>query len=321
MKKNTLSFLSFLAILSFFFLLFSYPTRRTTEDDLHERRFLEKYNIFAINRPNNLAFCSEKINIKSEDIWERMDKELLKNVYWQSNTMLYIKRANKYFPIIEPILKTNSIPNDFKYLAVIESGLENVVSPSQAAGFWQILKGTAKEYGLEVNPDIDERYNLEKSTKVACDYLKQAYEKFGSWTMAAASYNKGQNGISRLIEAQGSNNYYNLHLNTETSRYIFRILAVKEILENPKKYGFIFREKDLYSMPEYKIIEIDTTIERLSQFAKQQGTNYKLLKQLNPWLRQESLPDKSRRKYNLKIPNDKSLLIFNDFVTPEEKED
>jgi len=321
MKKNNSSFLAFLAILSFFFLLFSYPTKRTSEDDLHERRFLEKYNIFAINRPNNLAFCSEEIDIKSEDIWERMDKELLKNIYWQSNTMLYIKRANKYFPIIEPILKANSIPNDFKYLAVIESGLENVVSPSKAAGFWQILKGTAKEYGLEVNHDIDERYNLEKSTRVACDYLKEAYEKFGSWTMAAASYNKGQNGISKLIEAQGSNNYYNLYLNTETSRYIFRILAVKEILENPKKYGFIFREKDLYSMPQYKIIEIDTTIERLSQFAKQQGTNYKLLKQLNPWLRQESLPDKSRRKYNLKIPNDKSLLIFDDFVIPEEKED
>ena len=249
-----------------------------------------------------------------------MDKELLKNIYWQSNTMLYLKRANKFFPIIEPILKAKNIPDDFKYLAVIESGLENVVSPSGAAGFWQILKSTAKEYGLEVNPAIDERYNLEKSTKVACEYLREAFEKFGSWTMAAASYNKGQNGISRLIEKQGTNNYYNLHLNSETSRYVFRIIAVKEILENPKQYGFIYREKDLYVMPKYKTIEIDATISDLADFATANGTNYKLLKQLNPWLRNTSLPDKSRRKYILKIPTDPSLLVFDDFQTPK-KED
>ena len=259
------------------------------------------------------------MNLNSDDIWERMDKELLKNIYWQSNTMLYLKRANKFFPIIEPILKANNIPDDFKYLAVIESGLEDVVSPSGAAGFWQILKSTAKEYGLEVNPAIDERYNLEKSTKVACEYLREAFEKFGSWTMAAASYNKGQNGISRLIEKQGTNNYYNLHLNSETSRYVFRIIAVKEILENPKQYGFIYREKDLYVMPKYKTIEIDATISDLADFATANGTNYKLLKQLNPWLRNTSLPDKSRRKYILKIPTDPSLLMFDDFETPEQE--
>ena len=318
--KNTNSFVSFLAVLSFFFLLFSYPTQKLSEDKLHQKQFNEKYNIFAINKPSNLDFGGEKVDLKSEDIWERMDKELLKNIYWQSNTMLYLKRANKFFPIIEPILKAKNIPDDFKYLAVIESGLENVVSPSGAAGFWQILKSTAKEYGLEVNPAIDERYNLEKSTKVACEYLREAFEKFGSWTMAAASYNKGQNGISRLIEKQGTNNYYNLHLNSETSRYIFRIIAVKEILENPKQYGFIYREKDLYVMPKYKTIEIDATISDLADFATANGTNYKLLKQLNPWLRNTSLPDKSRRKYILKIPTDPSLLVFDDFQTPK-KED
>jgi hypothetical protein len=317
--KSTNSFVSFLAALSFFFLLFSYPTKKISEDKLHQKQFNEKYNIFAISKPANMNFCGEKVDLKSEDIWERMDKELLKNIYWQSNTMLYLKRANKFFPIIEPILKANNIPDDFKYLAVIESGLEDVISPSGAAGFWQILKSTAKEYGLEVNPAIDERYNLEKSTKVACEYLREAFEKFGSWTMAAASYNKGQNGISRLIEKQGTNNYYNLHLNSETSRYVFRIIAVKEILENPKQYGFIYREKDLYVMPKYKTIEIDATISDLADFATANGTNYKLLKQLNPWLRNTSLPDKSRRKYILKIPTDPSLLMFDDFETPEQE--
>ena len=315
--KNTNSFVSFLAVLSFFFLLFSYPTKKLSEDKLHQKQFNEKYNIFAISKPANMNFCGEKVDLKSEDIWERMDKELLKNIYWQSNTMLYLKRANKFFPIIESILKANNIPDDFKYLAVIESGLEDVISPSGAAGFWQILKGTAKEYGLEVNPAIDERYNLEKSTLIACRYLQKAYGKFGSWTLAAASYNKGQNGVKRLIEKQGTNNYYNLYLNSETSRYVFRIIAVKEILENPKKYGFIYREKDLYVMPKYKTIEIDATISDLANFATANGTNYKLLKQLNPWLRNTSLPDKSRRKYILKIPTDPSLLVFDDFATPE----
>ena len=321
MKKNTTTFFSFLAVLSFFFLLFSFPTKKLSKDKIHQQHFNEKYKIFSINKPENLSFCNEKVNLNSDDIWERMDKELLKNIYWQSNTMLYLKRANKFFPIIEPILKANNIPDDFKYLAVIESGLENVVSPSGAAGFWQILKSTAKEYGLEVNFDIDERYNLEKATQVACRYLRESFDKFGSWTMAAASYNKGQNGTKRLIEQQGTNNYYNLHLNSETSRYVFRIIAVKEIMENPRKYGFMFREKDLYSMPKYKVVEVNSTIDDLNDFSNSHGINYKLLKQFNPWLRTSSLPDKSRRKYILKIPTDSSLLVFDDFIVPENKED
>ena len=320
MKKPN-SLVCFLAILSFFFILFSFPSKKLSEDKLNQKQFNEKYNIFAINKPSNLDFCGEKVNLKSEDIWERMDKELLKNTYWQSNTMLYLKRVNKFFPIIEPILKANNIPNDFKYLAVIESGLENVVSPSGAAGFWQILKGTAREYGLEVNSAIDERYNLEKSTKVACKYLQEAYDKFGSWTMAAASYNMGMNGLRKRVEAQQSNNYYNLHLNKETLRDIFRIIAVKEILENARKYGFNYREKDMYTMPKYKVVEVNSTIDDLNDFANSHGINYKLLKQFNPWLRTSSLPDKSRRKYILKIPTDSSLLVFDDFIVPENKED
>ena len=294
--------------------LFIFSADLKSEDELHQQHFNMKYGIFAINQPEDLNFAGEEIPIYSSEIWERIDKELLKNTYWQSNTMLYFKKANKYFPIIEPILKENNIPDDFKYLALIESGLDNVVSPAGASGFWQILKGTAREHGLEVNSAIDERYNLEKATVVACEYLQDAYNKFGNWTMAAASYNMGKNGARRRIEKQESNNYYNLHLNNETSRYVFRIIAVKEILQNPRKYGFMFREKDLYSMPNYTTVEVDSTIVDLADFAKKNGINYKLLKQFNPWLRSTSLPDKSRRKYILKIPTDTDLMVFEDFA-------
>lgn len=294
--------------------LFIFSADLKSEDELHQQHFNMKYGIFAINQPEDLNFAGEEIPIYSSEIWERIDKELLKNTYWQSNTMLYFKKANKYFPIIEPILKEYNIPDDFKYLALIESGLDNVVSPAGASGFWQILKGTAREHGLEVNSAIDERYNLEKATVVACEYLQDAYNKFGNWTMAAASYNMGKNGARRRIEKQESNNYYNLHLNNETSRYVFRIIAVKEILQNPRKYGFMFREKDLYSMPNYTTVEVDSTIVDLADFAKKNGINYKLLKQFNPWLRSTSLPDKSRRKYILKIPTDTDLMVFEDFA-------
>jgi len=224
--------------------------------------------------------------------------------------MLYFKKANKYFPIIEPILKQYNIPDDFKYLAIIESGLDNVVSPSGAAGFWQIMKGTAREYGLEVNKDIDERYNLEKSTVVACKYLQDSYKKFGNWTMAAASYNMGKSGVKRRISEQKSNNYYNLYLNSETARYVFRVIAVKEIMQNPKNYGFMFRNKDLYNMPNLQTVEVDSTISSLSDFARSYNINFKLLKQFNPWLRTTKLPDKSRKKYILKIPIDTDLMVF-----------
>ena len=313
MKKKYFYFFASSILIFVLVQLFIYAAELKSDDELHQQQFSMKYGIFAILQPEGLNFSGEEIPIQSPEIWERLDKELLKNTYWQSNTMLFFKKANKYFPIIEPILKKNNIPDDFKYLAVIESGLDNVVSPAGAAGFWQIMKGTALEYGLEVNSDIDERYNLEKSTELACSYLNDAYDKFGNWTTAAASYNMGKSGVRTCMSKQGTNNYYNLHLNSETARYVFRILAVKEIMENPKKYGFIFRTKDLYVMPEYKTLEVDSTIANLSDFAKMQGVNYKLLKQFNPWLRASSLPDKSRRKYILKIPTDTDLLIFKDF--------
>ncbi|MEC7864241.1 MAG: lytic transglycosylase domain-containing protein [Bacteroidota bacterium] len=310
MNKKYFYFLGTAVLLLAVSQLFMYSTDLKSEDRLHQQQFNMKYGIFAIVQPEDLNFAGEEIPIYSSEIWERIDKELLKNTYWQSNTMLYFKKAHKYFPIIEPILKEYNIPDDFKYLAVIESGLDNVVSPSGAAGFWQIMKETGREYDLEINQEIDERYNLEKATIVACKYLQEAYNKFGNWTMAAASYNMGKNGATRKIEEQASNNYYNLYLNSETARYIFRIIAVKEIMQNPKKYGFMFRKKDLYTMPNFKTVQIDSTIANLPDFAKLHSVNYKLLKQFNPWLRAKSLPDESRRKYILKIPTDSDLMVF-----------
>jgi hypothetical protein len=276
--------------------------------------------VYSVLKPDNLKFANENIPESTFDVWERLDKELLKNIYWQSNTLLYFKRANKYFPIIEEILEKNNIPSDFKYLALIESGFEYKVSPSGAAGFWQIMKGTAREYGLEVNYAIDERYHLIKSTEAACKYLQKAYNKFGSWTLAAASYNMGINGVQRQVKKQNTNNYFNLYLNDETSRYVFRIIVIKEIMENPRKYGFVFRQNDLYSYPSVKKIRVDSTINNLYSFAKENDINYKILKRFNPWLRTSKLPDESRRVYYIDIPEKSEELIFDDLVIEANKD-
>ena len=313
-KKYSFPVSIFLFLFSIFFLSSSYLNN---SDNIHQQGFNSKYNVYSVLKPNDLKFADELVPNTSLDVWERLDKELLKNIYWQSNTLLYFKRANKYFPIIEEILAKNNIPDDFKYLALIESGFEYTVSPSGAAGFWQIMRGTAREYGLEVNYAIDERYNLRKSTEAACSYLRKAYDEFGSWTMAAASYNMGINGVRRKIEKQETNNYFNLHLNDETSRYVFRIIVIKEIMENPRKYGFVFRDNDLYAHPQVKQIRVDSTIDNLYSFAKDHNINYKILKKYNPWLRISKLPDESRRVYYINIPIKSDELIFEDLVVDE----
>jgi len=264
--------------------------------------FLNDYRIYAVPLPDSLSLVDENVPIEESDIRERIDRELLVNTYWQSNTLLMIKRAHKYFPIIEPILKKNGIPEDFKYLAVAESGLQNVTSPAGAKGFWQIMKKTGKELGLEINNDVDERYHLEKATEAACTYLKKAKENLGSWTLAAASYNAGMNKISTELTKQHVNSYYDLYLGQETSRYIPRIIIIKEILENPDKFGFILSQQDLYTPKEFKIIEVDSTINDLAVFAKVLGTNYKKLKLLNPWLKNRKLDNKSGKLYHIKVP-------------------
>ncbi len=311
MKNKIWLTLSLFIFLFFVFGMFIYSVK-LTDDENYLRDFNDKYQIFSILHPPSFSFASEYAPTHSSEIFERIDKQMLKNIYWQSNTLLYFKRANKYFPIIEPILSKHNIPDDFKYLALVESGLQNVVSPAGAAGFWQILKSTAREYGLEVNIAIDERYNLELSTEFACKYLKEAYNQFGTWTMAAAAYNMGKNGLQRRVIEQNTNNYYNLKLNTETAEYVFRIIAVKEIMENPRKYGFVLRSKDLYTMPVYRTIKVDSTISDLNNFAISNSINYKLLKEFNPWLRTTSLPDESRKMYTIKIPLDTVSLVFDD---------
>ena len=258
--------------------------------------------VFALDIAENYSFAGETVTLDEHDLRERMDKELLVNTYWQSNTMLMIKRSNKYFPTIERILKEEGVPDDFKYLAVIESGLENVNSPAGAKGFWQIMKTTGREMGLEVNSNVDERYHIENATRVACTYLKKAKKKLGSWTLAAASYNRGITGINRLLEKQQAETYYDLLLNSETRRYVFRILAMKEILSNPTRYGFVFEVQDLYTKIPVYTVEVDTAISNIARFAKTMGINYKQMKIHNPWLLQNHLNNKSRKLYHIKLP-------------------
>ncbi|MCA0153416.1 lytic transglycosylase domain-containing protein [Winogradskyella vincentii] len=284
--------------------LFIFAMQKAPSDETlgKEQPILNDYNVYALEMPEDLNFAGEAVPVENPDIYERMDRELLVNTYWQSNGLLMFKRAQKYFPIIEPILEKNGVPNDFKYLAVIESGLTNAVSPAGARGFWQIMKTTGRENGLEVNSNVDERYNLELATEVACNYLKKAKEKLGSWTLAAAAYNAGNAGISRRLNEQDVDNYYDLLLGEETGRYMFRIVALKEILNNPAKYGFNFNKDHLYKpIPTYKI-EVDTAVTDFTQFAERFGINYKILKLHNPWLREKHLNNKSRKMYQIEIP-------------------
>ena len=260
------------------------------------------YKVYALELPDSLSFAGEIVPLHSPDLKERLDRELLVNTYWQSNMMLLLKRANKYFPTIEKILKEEGVPTDLKYLSVIESGLENVISPAGAKGFWQIMRTTGREYGLEVNSNIDERYHIVSSTRMAAQYLKKAKDKFGSWTLAAASYNRGMSGIQRNLNAQEVESYFDLLLGKETSRYVFRILAVKEIIENPSKYGYVFDNTDLYYSVPVRYHGLDTAISNLTSFAQKMGINYKVLKIHNPWLLQNHLNNKSRKYYEIAIP-------------------
>lgn len=298
--KNVFAFFGLLSLT----MLFVYALQDAPTDENFEKKLINDYNVYALQIPDHLDFAGEALPLNDPDIYERMDKELLVNTYWQSNGLLMFKRAHKYFPVIEPILKKHGVPDDFKYLAVIESGLTNAVSPAGARGVWQIMPATGREYGLEINDNVDERYSLEKSTEVACEYLKKSKEQLGSWTLAAAAYNAGNSGVSRRLEEQDVKDYYDLLLGEETGRYLFRIVALKEILSHPDKYGFNFREKDLYSeVPTYKV-EVDTAVTDFSAFAKGFDINYKILKLHNPWLREPNLNNKSRKQYFIEIPKE-----------------
>ncbi|GAL63983.1 lytic transglycosylase domain-containing protein [Algibacter lectus] len=284
--------------------LFINAFQEAPTDENFETKLINDYNVYALQVPEKLDFAGEPMPLDNPDILERMDRELLVNTYWQSNGLLMFKRSKKYFPIIEPILAKHGVPDDFKYLAVIESGLTNAVSPAGARGFWQIMPATGRENGLEVNNNVDERYNLEMATEVACRYLLRAKEQLGSWTLAAAAYNAGNAGVSRRLKEQNVSEYYDLLLGEETGRYMFRIVALKEILSNPDTYGFNFRDKDLYTpVPTYKV-EVDTAVTDFTKFAENYGINYKILKLHNPWLREPHLNNRSRKQYYIDIPEE-----------------
>lgn len=287
-------------------MVFTQSTRDTEEDKQYVQAFNQEYGVYAVPIPADVNFAGEKPTLEDPEVYERLDREIHVNTYWQSNSLLMFKRANRYFPVIESILKENGVPDDFKYLALIESGFQNIISPAGAVGFWQIMKGTGQDYGLEINAEVDERYHLEKSTEAACKYLLDAKKKFGSWTLAAASYNMGMNGLEKQMERQKATNYYDLLLNAETARYVFRLLALKSIMENPKTYGFHFREKDLYEPLETRVLVIDSTVSHFADFAKNQGISYKTLKYYNPWLRQNYLNNQRKKSYEILIPKTES---------------
>ena|ERR1035437_266593 len=266
--------------------------------------------IFSPPIPEKLDFAGENLPLENFEVFERIDREFLVNTYWHSFTILAIKRANRWFPIIEPILKRNNIPEDFKYVAVIESGLYNAVSPSGATGFWQIMESVGKKYDLEINDEVDERYDVEKSTEATCSYIKESYGLFKNWTLSAASFNMGVNGVEKQLERQKANNYYNLVLNEETSRYILRIIALKEILKDPKKYGYYLSSDQLYKPLKSHNVEVSANISNVADFAMKYGINYKTIKIYNPWLRENSLDNKSHKIYAIKIPEKGSINVI-----------
>ncbi len=292
--KKVLITLSTIALLFVVIELFTFSTKG------------EKYPFSIIFKDFKISpdinFCGEPVPFQSDDIRERFDREILKNAYWQSETIMYFKRAKRWFPIIEPILKQYGLPEDLKYVAIIESGLVNVVSPAGATGFWQIMERTGKEYGMEIREEVDDRYDVEKSTHAACKYFRSAYRKFKSYTSAAASYNMGMAGLASKMEEQGVSSYYDLLLNMETSRYVFRILSYKAIFNDPKYYGYDPDDIDGYPPYDVYTVKIDSTIPDLMKYALTVNSNYKILKTLNPWLRERRLSVRNGSTYMLKLP-------------------
>ncbi len=280
--------------------LFSYSHSKT--DTAYQDLFHSNYKVYDVPIPQDLSFADEKVPTTDFMVREALEKELLINTYWPSQTLLLEKRANRWFSIIEPILKVHNIPDDFKYIALVESQLTNAVSPQGAVGFWQMISPTAKGYGLEVSDEVDERYHVAKSTEAACKYFAEAYAQFKDWTLVAASYNLGITGIQAQLDKQKVKTFYDLLLTDETSRYIFRILSIKEIISRPKLYGFLLRKKDLFPPILTKKITIDSAITNLAEFALAFKINYKILKLYNPWLRSNALSNPEKKKYTIELP-------------------
>ena len=302
MKKRIILLFILIAFAAFEGFYYSRSLKKTASDFDYQKAFLHSNKVFSLILPDTAIFAGEMTPMGLYYVREGLDRELMVNTYWQSSTLLMLKRSNRYFNSIIPILKKNKVPEDFKYLVLIESGLANVESPAGAAGFWQIVPLTGKRYGLEITDQVDERYNLEKSTETACKILKNAYIQFGSWTLAAAAYNAGENRIAKAIETQKVQNYYDLYLPGETMRYVFRILALKLLYEHPTDFGYYIRKKDLYPpIPTYTIA-VDSSINDLTNFSKSLHINFKILKEFNPWLRKDKLLNPGKKIYVFTIP-------------------
>ncbi len=262
----------------------------------------DTFTVYGVQIPEQVSFAREPVPLDMFDVKESLDRELLSNTYFHSQTIRLIKLANRYFPEIEPVLRRNLVPDDFKYLVVAESGFTQAVSPAKAVGFWQLLKGTAQEYGLEVGQEVDERYHVGKSTEAACKYLVASYKKYGNWSMTAASYNAGRRGMDRQIQRQSKENYYDLLLNEETARYLYRVVAFKLIFENPEAYGFLIPENELYPEIPSHTVTVDSTVSDFVNFAAEHDTNYKIFKFMNPWLRDTRLTVSGEKSYEIVIP-------------------
>ena len=291
--------------------IFIFATDKTDEDAIYTQALKNDYRIYSPVLPDTLKFAGEKVPLDVYYVREGLDREILSNMYWHTNTILNMKRAYRFFPVIEPILKRHNIPDDFKYLCVIESNLMNVTSPAKAQGYWQFIKATGKKYGLEISEEIDMRNSLEASTEAACKFLKALYNQFGSWTLAAAAYNCGENGLQRQLNLQEVNNYYDLRLNSETARYVYRIMAMKLIMQNPQDYGFHLRYKDMYPQIPYRTAELKGQNVDLYQFAKEHNTTYKMLREMNPWIITNKLTNKANKTYTVRLPIENGTLLKN----------
>ncbi len=300
-KKKARRFLVPLSITVNVVLVLLFLTSTIPDDKDKNEKSEVRYE--SVYMPKKVSFAGESMPLHLYYVKEALERELLSNAYFHSQTIRFIKMAPRFFPIIEPILKEQGIPDDFKYLALAESNFDpRAISPAKAVGLWQLLQGTAKDYGLEINDEVDERYHIEKATKVACEYIRDAHEKFGNWTMVAAAYNRGMNGVQREMDRQQEEDYYDLLITTETARYVYRIVALKLILENPEKYHFYIPDEEKYKVIPSKEVEIKGSVDNFAEYAEKQGVSYKLFKDFNPWLRENTLTYSGKKRYWVKIP-------------------
>ncbi|MBR9921850.1 MAG: transglycosylase SLT domain-containing protein [Bacteroidetes bacterium] len=305
-KKIFTAYLSLLAGFLTFLLFYSGTQQGSDPGAKYDSRMMDgklPQVIRSIDLDKDFSFAGEKLPLDNFDVRERLDRELSVNSYWHSSTLLNLKQSARFFPAIEKILKEQGVPDDFKYLAVAESSLRPVTSPSGAKGFWQFLKEVGKSYGLTITSEVDERYHVEKATLAACKMLKDYKERFGNWTFAAAGYNMGSTSLAREIGNQKADTYYDMNLSEETMRYIFRIVALKEILNDPESFGFYLEEEDYYTpLDDYSVVMVEEPVDSWGEFAKEYGTTYRMLKVYNPWMRSYKLSGTPKEPLEVRLP-------------------